>query len=169
VGVCVMISAEHTLNTLRYADRVKELKKNQAGQRGRKVEKKAIVDSESDEAGDEKEEDSSLGMEDSDDGSVDLPFQTDDDIATSVDALEIAEPEQDDAEKDEIWKKSRLVIEAHSKSVDKLLKLLRLEECLLRDLLNDQTSLGEYYESLEGMLDSRIDETMKVYTLLKEN
>jgi hypothetical protein len=156
-----MNSAEHTLNTLRYADRVKELKKKpRASGRGRRE----VVSDEADssEAGDNDDDSSSL--EDDGGGSDDLPFQTDDEFGVNgVDGIVL----DDGRKEDEMWNKSRRVIEAHSKSVDKLLSILRLEEGLLRDLLNDQASLGEYYGRLDGLLSQRMEETLIVYKLLR--
>lgn len=74
-----------------------------------------------------------------------------------------------EVEKDDDWLKSREIIEKHSASVDQMLKILKQEEKLLRDLLNDEVSLADYCRNLRGFLSKRIDETRKVYdTLMKQ-
>lgn len=84
----------------------------------------------------------------------------------SEDELQFKVDEED--QKDEMWRRSRQIIESHSASVDSMLFTLRQEETILRKLLNDEVSLEEYYNKLSALLGRRLSETVKLNKLVLE-
>ena len=132
-------SVEHSLNTLRYADRVKELK----SRNGDKSEKKS----------DDEEFQN-------DDAIVDEIVTSDRDSENSSEIQFKGDEEIVDDGNDGL-------VDLHAKTVERMKVILQDEQKLIEDFVNGDIELNEYTLLVEGLMMQRIDETMIVYNSLK--